>query len=272
MANAPMYPPRPPQGRPPQARPYPPQYGAPARPRPVAPYGAQMGNQYGQGAPYGQGMPPYGRPPMQPPMAPQQPMAVSTGEKVKYTRKPMAFFVMLMSLLFIAVVVVSYFGKSIYEGLVLYKNLEFSQDISFVDPIFGIINVIKPGFMASAYYSLYLAEMPNLLAVKIAFYGLPAAIVLAVICALVLFIKSIIALSGKKDKVKLGFWSLFLLVLCIFIGVVAIIANGAPLAESIKPLMGTGAILNVGYAYYGAIGVSLLAFLFTIFSAGKRVE
>lgn len=267
MANAPMYPPRPPQGRPPQARPYPPQYGAPQRPRPVAPYGAQMGNQYGQGAPA-----PYGRP-MQPPMAPQQPIAeVNSGEKVKYTRKPMAFFVLLMSLLFIGVVVVTYFGKSIYEGLVLYKNLEFSKDISFVDPIFGIINVIKPGFIASNYYDIYLVNIKDLIVLKIAFYGLPAAILLAVISALVLFIKSIIALSGKKDKVKFGFWSLFMFVLCIFIGVVAVIGNGAPLADSLKPLMGQGSILNVGYAYYGAIGLSLLAFLFSIFSAGKRVE
>lgn len=265
MANAPQYPPRPPQGRPPQARPYPPQYGAPARPRPVAPYGAQIGNQYGQGSPYGR--------PMQPPMAPQPPVVEeSTGEKVKYTRKPMAFFVLLMSVLFIAVIVVSYFGKSIYEGLTLYRNLQFEKDISFIDPIFGILNLIKPNIIASNYYDIYLQNITNVPARLIAFYGLPAAILLAVVCALVLFIKSILALSGKKEKVKFGFWTLFMFVLCLFIGVVGIVANGAPLAESLNPLIGKGAILNVGYAYYGAVGVSLLAFIFAIFSAGKREE
>lgn len=184
----------------------------------------------------------------------------------------MAFFVLLMSVLFIAVIVVSYFGKSIYEGLTLYRNLQFEKDISFIDPIFGILNLIKPNIIASNYYDIYLQNITNVPARLIAFYGLPAAILLAVVCALVLFIKSILALSGKKEKVKFGFWTLFMFVLCLFIGVVGIVANGAPLAESLNPLIGKGAILNVGYAYYGAVGVSLLAFIFAIFSAGKREE
>lgn len=271
MANAPQYPARPQPGRPgpaPQGRPYPPQYGAPARPRPAAPYGAQMGNQYGQGSPYARPQ----NAPMRPVAQPAFEEEETSGSKEKYTRRPMAFFVFLMSLLFLAVVVVSYFAESIYADLVLYKNLQFGKNISFIDPIFGLLNVIKPGIIASTYYDLYLVTVKDQIAFQIAFYGLPVAIILAVICAIVLFIKGILAMSGKKDKVKFGFWATFMLVLCIFMAVTAIIANGAGLADSIKPLMGTGAIVNVAYGYYGVLGLSLLAFLFSIFSAGKRKE
>lgn len=202
---------------------------------------------------------------------PEVPVFVDTRPKPKRT-----FFVVMIAILMaalIAVLALSYF--SVMPG---YTNL-FSKVIDVDDPALnetiGVDDVINSSlkkfisygesddyrFYQECLLDIENAEIPQM----IAYYALPVSILLALIVALYVFIKAIIAISSPKRR-KFSYITLILLLFTLLGVAAGVVWNAQSFDQVLYFFTMSGTNMIIGFGYIIIVGIELVAWICSMFA------
>lgn len=207
----------------------------------------------------------------------QQPKAAKKSKKAyaagSVIKRPL--FICLILIFMLAVLGVGVLGYVSIEAVDEYVSVfDVSGDaVYYHDPIFGAIEEWASDYIDplgdSVYYDKYLSTIQTEnIAITISLYVLPIALVLIVIFTLIMVIKALIALFGSKQR-KLGFLSLIITILALFVAACGVIWNGMGLGEVLSVILGDGAVVSAAYGLYAIIGLPLLATILSGFAYKK---
>lgn len=194
-------------------------------------------------------------------------------------RKGFLALVAIFMLVIIAIAALGYLGTIVPEYVSAFvKPGEEVAHLGLTDPVLGALTKFAKMDMTSQFYTDCLAPIDGdtKIASLIAFYGMPIAIALALIFALIIFIVAIVAIAKKgvskgyvARKCNIGFLSLLVFLLSLFVAAAAIIWNGAALSASLDFFTGKATNVYAGYGLLGLMGVSLLSFICNLFAYKK---
>lgn len=183
------------------------------------------------------------------------------------------FLVLLFMVVVLAVGVLGFIGLEFTNDYVGIFNTA-GKTVYFHDPIFGAVeawgaDLIEEKLGDSVYYDNYLSTLQtDNVAVKISSYVLPIALVLIALFALIVVIKALVALFGKKAR-KLGFLSLLIAIFGLFVAGCGVIWNNMGISQIISVLTGEAANVNATYGLYALIGLPLIAAILSAFAYKK---
>ena len=154
-----------------------------------------------------------------------------------------------------------------------------TAEVTLLDPAVGLIkNFVPLGDMKSEYYDRYVADgqLDEARALtKVAYFAVPTAAALILVCAVIGLLKALVALfSGKKSdgyykKIGFGFLAIVLFLCTCTLAVGGLYFSGVGVDGAVDYFTFKSENFIAGYALYGLAGVSILTFLFTCLSYKK---
>jgi hypothetical protein len=184
----------------------------------------------------------------------------------------LVLIVLVLMAVVLAVGALGYIGLEFTNDYVgIFKAAD--KDVYFHDPIFGAIEAWASDYVGklgdSVYYDNYLSTIQTEnIAIKISLYVLPAALVLIAIFAVIVVIKALMALFGKKPR-KLGFLSLLTAIFGLFVAGCGVIWNNMGISEIINVFTMNAANVNAAYGLYALIGLPFIAAILSAFAYKK---
>ncbi|NLL56614.1 MAG: hypothetical protein GX242_05335 [Clostridiales bacterium] len=156
-------------------------------------------------------------------------------------------------------------------------NEDTNTYVGLLDPIFGLVKKVAKVNVDSFYFDSYVSNMsPETdIMTKISLYAVPVAALLIVICAIIGFFKSIVALVSKRyangyyKKYKFGFLSIVMLLSALVLLVGGMFASGADISVILDFILGKTTNLNAGYGVYALILLPILTFILSCVSYKK---
>ncbi|MFW5780114.1 MAG: hypothetical protein ACOCWI_01500 [Bacillota bacterium] len=196
-------------------------------------------------------------------------------------RKGFLGLIAIFMVIILAVAVVGYFDVlPEYSSAFMVEDGSDVDHVDAADPVLGALVKFMDMDFDSVFYDSALAEIEdeeNFGAI-IAFYGMPIAIALALLIALIIFIAALAAMGKAAvskgyvaKKTKFGFLSILLFVLTLFVTAAAIVWNGAGLNEIVEFFTGESSYVQAGYGLYALVGLSFLSLIFNL-CAFKKVK
>jgi|BioPla2DNA2_1021312.scaffolds.fasta_scaffold00028_3 hypothetical protein len=194
-------------------------------------------------------------------------------------RSGLLALIAIFMLLIIAVAAVGYFDVyPEYVSAFSRTQGETVDQVDMADPVLGALVKFAKMDFDSIFYDDALAtiEDEENIGALIAYYGMPVAIALALLIALIIFITALVAI-GKRSiakgyvakKTKFGFLSILLFVLSLFVAAAGIVWNGAGFKEIVGFFTGESSYIQAGYGLYALIGLSLISLIFNLFAYKK---
>lgn len=185
-------------------------------------------------------------------------------------------------LVVLAVALLSFFNIDTvdnYVAVYVKKGVteETNINIGLIDPVFGIVKKLAKVDVDSFYFDSYISNMSaeTDIMTKISLYAVPVAALLIIVCALIGFFKSIVALISKRytnglyKKYKFGFLSLVMLLSALILLIGGMFASGAEITVILDFILGKTDALYAGYGLYALVVLPLITFILSCVSYKK---
>ena len=185
-------------------------------------------------------------------------------------------------LVVLAVALLSFFNIDTvdnYVAVYVKKGVteETNINIGLLDPVFGIVKKLAKVDVDSFYFDSYISNMSaeTDIMTKISLYAVPVAALLIIVCALIGFFKSIVALISKRytnglyKKYKFGFLSLVMLLSALILLIGGMFASGAEITVILDFILGKTDALYAGYGLYALVVLPLITFILSCVSYKK---
>lgn len=190
----------------------------------------------------------------------------------KPKRTPFVVLILILMVAVIAVAAISFLG--LVPQLTFFNKVndidiaEDNQPVGVADIIYSTVK--KTIGMETEdeliFYEDALRDVDNAeLTKQIAFYAIPASIILTVLIAVYILIKSISALTSDKRK-KFPYISLILLLFSLLGVVGGAVWNGQPMENLTGYLMGGSTNIELGLGYLVIVILEVLALVFSLFA------
>ncbi len=186
-------------------------------------------------------------------------------------------FLLLMAIFMIAILgiaVLGYLGNIIPEYISAFNKVDGEETLylGLTDPVMGGLKKFAKMDTDSYFYSDYLEDMTGASTIdKIIAYGMPIAIILSLLFALILFISILVGLFKKgirkgyvAKKTRLGFLSFLLFLFALVIAGGTFMWNGEGLSNITAFITNKAEKVSAGYGLLGLVGLSLLNLIFSL--------
>lgn len=193
---------------------------------------------------------------------------------IVYPKPKRTFFVVMVLVLMLAVIavaVLSFTGVvpqlALFEKINSVEDAADNQQIGVDDIVYSTLKSFSMEvngdilFYYGALRDVETASTP----VMIAYYAIPAALILTILIALYILIKAIIALTSEKRR-RFSYISLILLLFSLLGVVGGFIWNAQPTSQILNFIMRKSTNITLGFGYMAIVGLEILALIFSLFA------
>lgn len=204
-----------------------------------------------------------------------QPVIIPPALPAAKTVSKRSFFMVLVLVLMVAVLAV--YAVSFFEILPLYTRDDIEGGVGLNDIVYSAMLkfrlIDEEEGVTYNYYEDCLADIENNDSIYqvIAYYGVAVTLIVVAVLAIVNIFKMISALRSNKRK-KIGYLLLLTFLFVLAHVACALVWSGMGISDIIGFVSMNGGNMSLGLAGFALLGLTLLAWFFSIFAYRKRVK